>query len=49
MGQPLDERVGQAEGYIQVPGELPLARGVVSFDFLEKMERPYVNGIQFLY
>ena len=26
MGQPLDEQVDQAEGYIQVPGELPLAR-----------------------
>jgi hypothetical protein len=49
MGQSLDERVDQAEGYIQVPGELPLARGVVFFDLFEKMERPYVNGIQFLY
>jgi len=45
MGQPLDERVDQAEGYIQVPGELPLARRVVFFDLFEKVERSYVDRV----
>jgi hypothetical protein len=44
-GQALDERIDQAEGYIQLPGELPLARGVVFFNLFEKMQRSYVNRV----
>jgi hypothetical protein len=44
-----DERVGQTEGYIKVPGELPLARRVVFFDLFEKVQRSYVNWIHLLY
>jgi hypothetical protein len=50
-GQALDERIDQAKGYIQLPGELPLARRVIFFDLFEKVQRSYVNGIHlyFLY
>jgi hypothetical protein len=48
VGQAPDERVGQTEGYIKVPGELPLARRAVFFDLFEKVQRSYVNRIHLL-
>ena len=37
FGQPLDKRIYKPEGYIQVPGQIPLAGSTIIVDLFKEL------------